>query len=133
MSRRSRTWVVGVLTALQAVGLVVAAVTHTTDRNAAQIWATYKARVLVLACQAYREHPGSGGRYTSTLADALAPPFGGSLLGEGEDPSDVLTDAWGNPFKYAVVLNDAGEPEPYVWAERTRDGAPTLIGAEKSM
>lgn len=119
------------LAALVALGLVVGAITDTTDKNANLIWATYKARDLVLACQAYRQHPGSGGKYPATLADLLAPPFGGGpLLGEGENPKYTLMDPWANPFKYAVVLNEAGDPEPYVWAELTRNGATTLVGAK---
>lgn len=131
MSRRNRTWAVGALAVLVAAGVVLGALTRQTDTNANPILTAHKARDLVLACRAYRQHPGSGGRYPATLADLLAPPFGGGpLLVEGEDPSNVLTDPWGNPFKYALVPNADGEPEPYVWAERTKDGATTLIGAK---
>jgi hypothetical protein len=45
-------------------------------------------------------------------------------------PSRDLVDAWGNPFRYAVVPNAAGQMEPYVWTERTQDGKTTLIGAK---
>jgi hypothetical protein len=42
-----------------------------------------------------------------------------------------LKDAWGTPFRYAVVPNDAGEPEHYVWSEWTQDdGRVALIGAK---
>lgn len=39
-------------------------------------------------------------------------------------------DAWGNPFRYALVTNEAGEIEPHVWSERTIDGKTRLIGAK---
>ena len=42
-----------------------------------------------------------------------------------------LIDAWGKAFRYAVVPNEAGELEPYVWTERIEaDGRATIIGAK---
>jgi hypothetical protein len=42
-----------------------------------------------------------------------------------------LADAWGNPYKWAVVPDPAGEPELHVWTEWVRDdGTTTLIGAK---
>jgi hypothetical protein len=59
--------------------------------------------------------------YPVKLADVL--PF--------LDNKDI-TDAWGNPFHYALVANAAGELEPYVWAERTHNGKVTLHGAKRT-
>jgi hypothetical protein len=128
MSRRSRAF--GLLAAL-LVGVALFVLifgTKESDRYYTTHRTIDKAKTLVLACQAYRKDPKSGQAYPATLADLLHPPSGGEpILYEG---ANELVDCWGRPLKYALVPNDHGEPEPYVWAERTVNGKTTLIGAK---
>ncbi len=121
-------WLVTV-PAVLFVGLVVVAVcttrylgpTKTSD-------AAFRSMAVLKACEAYRNHPNAGDRYPASLAELVHPPWGGSSF--LNDPEHDLTDAWGNPFRYAVVLGEDGEAVPYVWAERTVDGRLKLIGAK---
>jgi hypothetical protein len=55
----------------------------------------------------------------------------GKPLLDGGDRA--LCDSWGEPFKYALVPNEEGILEPYVWFERTKDGKTTLFGAKWSI
>src|SRR5262245_13183671 len=67
---------------------------------------------LLSACEAYRMHPAAKGKFPATLADLVTPPFGGTgYLKYG--PQDLI-DPWGNPYRYAVVPDDRGEPVAYV-------------------
>ncbi len=92
--------------------------------------ATYLAKRLLGACEAFREHPASGGKYPASLSELHSPPFGGSsFLRDGQ--SDLL-DPWGNPFRYVVVAGADGKQEVYIWAERTVDGKLTLAGAKRT-
>jgi hypothetical protein len=60
-------------------------------------------------------------KYPTTLAEL------GSLL---SDVDEDIRDGWGNPLHYALVPNAESELEPYVWAERIRNGRTTLHGAK---
>jgi hypothetical protein len=62
------------------------------------------------------------GQFPARLADVQA---------DTDIAEHRLIDAWGKPFRYAVVPNEAGELEPYVWTEQIdADGRTTLIGAK---
>jgi hypothetical protein len=89
-----------------------------------------QARTLIAACEAYQGHSSAENKYPSTLNDLVSPPWGGpSLLRNGKDE---LVDSWGSPFRDAVVPNEKGEVEIYVWAERIVDGKTSLIGAKRT-
>jgi hypothetical protein len=55
-----------------------------------------------------------------------------SVVRSGSDIAEHrLIDPWGKPYRYAVVPNEAGELEPYVWTERIdANGQATMIGAK---
>jgi hypothetical protein len=123
MSRR--TWVVALLIVPAAALAALYIVTNTTDRHEYQHRAIADASVLAWACRAY--HDRSGGNYPDRLADLLTPKKGRPLV---DDAERALTDPWGNAYRYAVVPNERGEPEPYVWAEQASGGRLTLLGAK---
>lgn len=128
MSRRNWAIVVPVVLLVGAVVLIVSTTRYLGPTRSSQ--AVLQARGLLLACEAYHETPKSGKKYPAKLADLHTPPFsGGSFLRNGEDD---LIDPWGNPFKYAVVPDAKGEPELYVWSERTVEGKLTLIGWKRT-
>jgi hypothetical protein len=130
MSRPKRT------VAFVAVALVVGAavLVLTSTRYLVQTksgTAAMHATGLLQACEAYRNHPDGNGKYPMTLADLVAPPFGGpgGFLKNGRQD---LIDPWGGQYRLAVVLDEGGEPVPYVWAEREKDGRLVLVGAKKA-
>jgi hypothetical protein len=88
----------------------------------------YNAKTLIHSCLTYRDHPQSGGKYPASLDELIKPPFGGTPL--LEDPQHDVLDGWGKRLRYAVVVNEQGEPEPYVWAERVVNGKIFLCGAK---
>jgi hypothetical protein len=123
-----RTWAAVALAALLAAAVILAVCmsqNFTQDRSSR---AVLQFKLLLTACEAYRENPKSGNRYPATLAELVEPPFGGGPF--LKDPANDLLDPWGNPFKYALVTDGTGKPVPYVWAERTADGKTTLLGAK---
>ena len=122
-------WLVGVLAAVLVLVIAVGLLgLESSDRNYMSHSAIDQARYLAIGCEMYYEHPKSGGKYPEKLADLIHPPFGdGPFV---EDHSSDLIDPWGNPYKYALVQNENGKWEPYVWAERTVDGKTTLLGAK---
>ena len=69
-------------------------------------------------------YPDKG--YPTVLADLALVIHG---VGPFVDDRD-LKDGWGNPFRYALVANPAGELEPHIWAEVTRNGRTILYGAK---
>lgn len=119
--------VAGVLGAISAVGLLLGMTTDY-DKNTKSYWAALGARKLLLACEAYREHPASGNTYPNTLADLDRPEFG--------EPSfvkdDALTDPWGKPYRYSVVTSAKGEHVVFVWSERVVDGRVRSSGAMRT-
>lgn len=118
---------IGLVVAFMAlVGLAVSTTRVLMTKRSHQ--AVLQAKGLILACEAY--HAQSGEKYPTKLADLIVPPFGGSsFVRNGEDD---LLDPWGRPFKYAVVPDGNGDPEVYVWAERTVDGKLLFIGAKRT-
>jgi hypothetical protein len=122
-------WAVVVLVLL-ALGIVLILAATTYDGYSKSDQAVMQAANLTQVCEAYRVHPNSGKKYPATLADLASPPFGGSsFLKYGKDD---LIDPWGNPFKYAIVPNEKGEPEVYVWTERIVDEKLMLLGAKRT-
>jgi hypothetical protein len=79
-----------------------------------------RANQLAEACRAFRAKSPTNS-YPTRLEEVI--PF--------LDNPD-LTDAWGNPFHYALDRNANGDLEPYVWAERVRDGKVTIHGAKRT-
>ena len=106
-----------------------------TDRYYNVHMSLHRAKVLAQACEVYREHRPDN-VYPATLSDLTRPVPGGgpgqslTPARDARPASKSPTDAWGNPFRYALVPNAAGELEPHVWAERTRNGKTTLHGAK---
>lgn len=81
----------------------------------------------LMACECYRlRHPKKG--YPGTLDELCEEKDGeGPFL---SNPERALFDAWGNRLHYALVRNSSGNLEPYVWAERVRDGRITIHGVK---
>jgi hypothetical protein len=118
------------VTVLVAMPVVFVASIHPTDKHYNTFQAAIRAEECVWACRKYSRQPDAGGKYPARLADLLAPPFGGESMLEAWE-KDSLIDPWGNPYKYALVPNADGTPEPYVWTEREAPhGRTTLIGAK---
>jgi len=82
--------------------------------------AIHESSRFVQACWIYREHT-PGQKFPAKLSEVLP------LMELRDDKSD---DPWGNPYKYALVPNEKGELEPYVWAETIVDGKLKLHGAK---
>ncbi|HJZ53473.1 MAG TPA: hypothetical protein VKE74_00855 [Gemmataceae bacterium] len=122
-------WAAAVLVVL-AAGVVLILATTSYGIPDRQSRAVLQAEGLIAACEAFREHPDSGKKYPATLAELVNPPWGGSSYLKHREQD--LIDPWGNPFKYAIVPNEKGEPEVYVWTELTRDGKTTLLGAKQT-
>jgi hypothetical protein len=110
-----------------AVPLAVYLVSAKTDKHDRVHVSMIDAEKFARACRIYHDrHPDQ--RYPDKLSDLQNPPASvGHLL---DNPNPDFRDAWGNPFRYAVVPNAAGVLEPYVWAEWTRDGKTTMHGAK---
>lgn len=89
------------------------------DRSIADVY------TIALACQAYRLH--SGGAYPSQLRDLTHPPFGGKPFLDSEES---LIHSWGMPYRYAVVPDEAGELELYVWAEEPDENRVLMHGVK---
>src|SRR5262245_8615791 len=70
------------------------------------------------ACRAYSLN-SEDNSYPSKLTD---------IIRYLEKPD--LTDAWGNPFRYALIPNPDGVLEPYIWSERVQSGRVTLHGVK---
>jgi hypothetical protein len=105
---------------------LLAAMVPDFGNNTRTYWAGVGARRIASACEEYRRHPGSGGKYPGALSDLIKPPFGGSSCLHG---AQDLIDPWGRPFRYAVVKHADGE-EVYVWGERAVEGGLRLVGAK---
>ena len=112
--------IVGLLLFGLGVLLVVFLTSRWSDRHYMTHLSISRATDAAEACRIYRDlHPK--GMYPAKLADLL--PF-------LDNSERSLKDAWGDPFRYALVLNPAGVLEPHFWTERTRDGKTTLHGAK---
>src|SRR5581483_10554494 len=81
------------------------------------------ARLLLFACESYRQEPESGGKYPTKLSE---------VAGRLEQGRDALIDPWGNPYRFAAVWNEQGEAETYVWSERTVNGKTTLLRMQRT-
>lgn len=97
------------------------------DRNYNEIESINKARNLIYACQLYRKISEPDGKYPAALSDLITLPS--KVTNFDFNPEQDLTDGWDRPLRYAVVMNEKGEPEPYVWAERKVFGKLYLYGA----
>jgi hypothetical protein len=119
---------IGTLILALSALIVIGAITKTYPGRGPIGVTCARATTIVKACRNYRQYCPEG-RYPATLAELIRPPSGcGPFLDNEED----LIDGWEKPFRYAVVPNEAGELEPYVWTEWTRGGKTTLIGAKLS-
>lgn len=115
---------IGVLVLLIGAGTLIYFTTRSiTDRHDRVYWSIIEAEKLARACRVYYTRYQ---RFPAQLADLRTTPDGRPLL---ENPDENFTDAWLNPFRYALVVNEVGQLEPHVWAEWTRDGKTTLVGA----
>ena len=125
-------WAGGLLAAAALTAAVVLTMCgNSSDRHQKSHEAISRASDLVLGCQAYSNHPKSGAKYPAALTDLIHSPFGGGPFALGSE--DSCKDPWGNPYKYALVRNEKGEWEPYVWAQRTVNGKTTLLGAMRTV
>lgn len=123
-------WTAWIVSVLVFVGVAIVLGTTHYGSPERPSRAVLQARSLLTACEVYRARPESDDKYPATLRDLVKPPWGGGAF--LRNPQENLLDPWGNPFKYAVVQTDGGEPELYVWAERTADGKTRLIGAKRT-
>lgn len=114
MKRRLAFWLCGVGVLVCAAGLIYPAFRPISDRYYAVHRTINNAAELIYYCQAYRQNPASDGKYPTTLADLIKPPFDT----EFKLSNRVFSDYWDRPLHYAVVMNEKGEPEPYIWADR---------------
>ena len=88
-------------------------------------WSIADLRTIASACRAYSLQ--SGGAYPEKLGDLIHPPFGKKPF---LDSKDAIIDPWDKPYRYAVVPNERGEPEVYVWTEYDDDGGWVMIGVK---
>jgi hypothetical protein len=121
-----RSGLVGLSIVLGAI--IFVAVTARVTAVSSPIHLTFsRAGELAFACREYRDrHPDR--LYPVKLTDLAVPSVSGGPFIDNSERS--FTDGWGNPFRYALVPNAAGELEPHIWAERTVDGKTTLHGAK---
>jgi hypothetical protein len=89
------------------------------DRNQDVRESIRRASVLMKACRVFSIK--NEGLFPSKLADIV----------KYLDHPD-LTDAWGNPFHYALVPNADGVMEQYIWAERVQGDQVTLHGLKQT-
>ena len=84
---------------------------------------------LLDVCLNYQNNPANQKHLIPMrLLDLVEPPFGGTgYLPNGE--KDLL-DPWGKMLLYAVAINEKGQPQPYIWAERKVDGKTKVIGTK---
>jgi len=92
--------------------------------------AIHESHGFVHGCWSYRERT-PGRKFPAKLSELLlrSPEGVGPFMDTRDDTCD---DPWGNPYKYALVPNENGELEPYVWAERIENGKAKLYGAKCS-
>jgi len=118
---------IGIVSLLVGIGVMIYyASTPISERGWSVGWSMNRAEALAFACREYyRQNPDK--KYPATLADLKKPPpwFDWPAIQDYE-----FTDAWENPFRYALVPNADGELEPHVWTEMTRDGRTTLLGVK---
>lgn len=93
--------VVAIVVILAGVGVVA---TTSYLENAKKSKAVLGCKGLEQACQTYYLNPNSNNSYPAALQDLLNPPWGGSLLKNGQQD---LVDPWGKPYQYEIrTLND---------------------------
>jgi len=103
------------------LAVLVAAALLTSDtgpRSARRDRAQLQCKSLAHAIEAYQANPASGGKYPESLQQLLTPPFGGTLLKNGEDD---LKDPWGRPYELRYVSGPDGTKLPLVYTT-TPDG-----------
>ena len=89
--------------------------------------AQLQAKALMAASEAYVTNPANkAGRYPSTLADLVKPPFGGTSFLQNKEKD--LHDPWGMLYRQAIELDEKGFPRHYVWTEREVNGKVKRIG-----
>ncbi len=94
-------------------------------------WTIVDAQSLVRKCLRYYADPKSGERFPNRLTDLEKPPWGGESYFNDDDPERKLKDQWNKPFRYAVVTNENGEQEVYIWSEhKDEEGKLKLVGAK---
>jgi hypothetical protein len=128
---RLRTYAVAFLLVVVVLVSLLLLSVQKTDQNYNENVAIIHATSLTSACRAYYLSPRSGGTYPAKLMDLIEPPFGGSSFVDGGDKNKLIS-CWGQPYKYAVIPNEQGEPEFYVWAEHVVDGELRIHGAKRT-
>ena len=124
-------WVVLGLAVLLVALIALSSVVRVSGGPTPTGQAISQSKLLLQMCEYYRDHSANPqrGKFPTTLAELAKPPFDGAqFLTKGERD---LIDPWGNPYRYAVIPNTKGEPEVYVWGERTKNGKLTLHGAKR--
>ncbi len=122
---KRRAWIAVLTVAVVAGVAVILLATERLDRHYLIYKSILRAEMLASSCEGYRL---TTGKYPATLADLLQPPF--DHRPSLESPKD-LRDFWGNPYQYALVENEEGGLEPFVWTERVVDGRTELYGARR--
>lgn len=86
---------------------------------------------IVTGCVTFRDNPQSEGKYPATLDELIRPPFGGPPYLRNME--DDLLDARGERFGYAVVVDETGGAQVYVWGNGRKHGKPHLCGAKANV
>jgi hypothetical protein len=115
---------VGICLLVVGVVIVLIVLSRPDDGYSPRLATLHRAENIALACQWYaRQSPD--GKYPATLAELQKP------MTPGRAPwVDEIADAWGTPFRYALIPNESGVLEPYIFTERTCEGRNTILGAK---
>ncbi|CAN5638766.1 hypothetical protein BH11PLA2_BH11PLA2_17990 [soil metagenome] len=108
--------------------LAMASFQRVSDRNYAWDYSINHARSVILGCQLYRKHSESGGNFPATLNELLEARFKGQEY--LEVPEIDILDWQGKRLRYALLINEQGEQEVYVWTEITVREKTQLCGAK---
>lgn len=90
-------------------------------------WARLQVNGLISAAEAYAANPANKqGRWPSTLAELLKPPFGDIQFLRNKEKD--LMDPWGMPYRCLTDQDERGRVRFYVWTERVVAGKVRKIG-----
>ena len=107
--------VVAIVVILAGVGVVA---TTSYLENAKKSKAVLGCKGLSQAAEAYYTNPSSNNTYPQSLQELIQPPFGGSLLKNGQQD---LIDPWGKPYTYELRTLSDGAQVPFVYT-KSADG-----------